>query len=86
MISETVSENPGLDGHIFFEYIIQAITKIRENSKRPDNVSIAEYINKSYATNVDGNYIDVILTMMIDNYIIYYRPIIKGPSYFISKQ
>ena len=72
MILETETENPGLDGHIFFEYIIKAITKIRENSKQPDNVSIiAEYINKNYATNVDGNYIDVILTMMIDNDMIY---------------
>ena len=45
------------DGNeIYNSYITKEITDIRNNSKRPDEKTITDYINKNFATNIYENH------------------------------
>ena len=52
------------------EYILTAITGIRENNKRPDIKAIKGYINKIFATNVEEELIEGIVMELLDHNII----------------
>ena len=61
----------------FNEYVLRAITCIRNNKQRPDNETILYYIKKNFATNVDSATIDATLNNLINEHLLENRPIIK---------
>ena len=65
------------------EDVIDAIIAIRAKSKRPDRISILEYINKNFATNADEIYVNNIIQVLLDQNKIRNKPTSKGNSYFI---
>ena len=44
---------------IYNSYITKAITDIRNNSKRPDEKAITDYVNKDFATNINESLLKV---------------------------
>ena len=56
------------------EYVLTAIIAIRENNKRPDIKAIKDYINKNFATDVEEELIESIVTELLDNDITGNRP------------
>ena len=68
----------------FHGEIKAAITEIR--SKRPDEVSVTEYVLKHFATNVDGNFIKCCIKNLLHKNILKNKPTPKGNSYFIVEE
>ena len=56
------------------EYVLTAIIAIRENNKRPGIKAIKDYINKNFATDVEEELIESIVTELLDNHITGNRP------------
>ena len=56
------------------EYVLTAIIAIRENNKRPGIKAIKDYINKNFATDVEEELIESIVTELLDNDITGNRP------------
>ena len=83
--ANTIEETPIIDGNVFVDHVINAILAIRKNSKRPGNISIYQHIHDKMPTNITQDYIYQLLTIMIDDNLIYNKPTPKGPSYFITK-
>ena len=82
LAANTIEEFPIIDGNIFVDHVVNAILAIRKNSKRPDNIAIYQFINDKMPTNITQGYIDQLLTIMIDDNIIYNKTTSKGPSFF----
>ena len=68
------------------EYVLTAIIAIRENNKRPGIKAIKDYINKNFATDVEEELIESIVTELLDHNINENRPTPKWDSYFIRKK
>ena len=56
-----------LQNKIQFEFIINAIKEIRNNSKRPDNQTICDHITKTPVTNMDHSQIDELISNLLKN-------------------
>ena len=54
----------------FNEYVLKAITCIRNNKQRSDNETILYYIKKKFARNVDSATIDTTLNNLINENLI----------------
>ena len=65
-----------------FEFIINAIKEIR-NNKNPVNQTIFNHVTKTAATNMDHSHIDELISSMLKNGLIYYKPSKKGTPYLI---
>ena len=63
-----------LQNEIQFEFIINAIKEIRNNTKRPGNQTIFDRITKTTATNVDHSQIDELISNMLKNGLLYDNP------------
>ena len=70
----------------FHGEIKAAITEIRSRGKRPDEVSVTEYVLKHFATNVDGNFIKCCIKNLLHKNILKNKPTPKGNSYFIVEE
>ena len=55
-----MSEN-NLQNEIQFEFIVNAIKEIRNNSKRLDNQPVFDLVTKTVATNLDHSQIDELI-------------------------
>ena len=51
-------------------YIIDAIKSLRLKNKTPNNESIFDHISKRSATNIDQDFVDIVLTTMLDKNLI----------------
>ena len=69
-----------------FHFIVNVIKEIRAASKRQDNQAIMDHINKMSAANMDLNYIDEIISSLLEKQLIYCKPSKKGTSYYIMEQ
>ena len=67
----------------FSNYIIDAIKSLRLKNKRPNNELIFDHISKKSATNIDQDFVDIVLTTMLDKNLIYNKPTVRGSSYYI---
>ena len=67
----------------FSNYKIDAIKSLRLKNKRPNNESIFDHISKTSATNIDQDFVDIVLTTMLDKNLIYNKPTVRGSSYYI---
>ena len=68
------------------EYVLTEIILIRENNKRPGIKAIKDYIDKNFATDVEEELIESVVTELLDHDITGNRPTPKWNSYFIRKK
>ena len=71
--------------NIFKPIITSAIETIKGRSKRPDIDAIYRHISKSEATNVDRDFIVLVLNDLENQNVIFNKPTAQGlDSYFIA--
>ena len=63
-----------LENEAVAQFIRDAITAIRNNSKRPEGQSVFDYINKTSVTKMDQKYITSVIKNMLDKNLIYDKP------------
>ena len=71
------------DNNKLNEYVLKAISCIRDKKQRPDSESILSYITNNFATNIDASTVDTTLSNLLEGNIIENRPAKTGDSYFI---
>ena len=69
-----------------FHFILNVIKKIIAATKQPDNQAILDHINKTSATSMDQNYLEEIISSMLEKQLIYDKPSKKGTSHYIMEQ
>ena len=69
-----------------FHFILNVIKKIIAATKQPDNQAILDHINKTSATIMDQNYLEEIISSMLEKQLIYEKPSKKGMSHYIMEQ
>ena len=65
-------------------YITKTITATRNNSKRPDEKAITDYVIQIFATNIDESFIERIIKELLDQSVIENKPSCNGNSFFIA--
>ena len=63
-----------LENETVTQIITDAITTIRNNSKRPDGQSVFEYIRKTAATKIYQKYITSVIEVILNKNVIYDKP------------
>ena len=61
-----------------FRFILNVVKEVRAANKRPDNLAILDHINKTSATNMDRNHIDVMISSILERQLIFDKPSKKG--------
>ena len=66
----------------YSSYITKTITDVKNNSKRPDEKAISDYVNKNFATNINESFIENIIKKLLDQNILENKPPCQGKSFF----
>ena len=61
-----------------FRFILNVVKEVRAANKRPHNQAILDHINKTSATNMDHNHIDVMISSILEKQLIFDKPSKKG--------
>ena len=78
MTAKEMSTTISSENETEFRFILNVVKEVRAANKRPDNQAILDHINKTSATNMDHNHIDVMISSILEKQLIFDKPSKKG--------
>ena len=78
MTAKEMSTKISSENETEFRFILNVVKEVRAANKRPDNQAIQDHINKTSATNMDRNHIDVMISSILEKQLIFGKPSKKG--------